>query len=202
MTLPKDALPPIGSVVAFAGPSESVPSGWMICDGRKLPKDQYDELFHAIGTSWGGDGSHDFYLPDLRGQFIRGVDRKADGTEEQVRRDPDRDSRYGFLPPDIGASPGNPGNKVGSFQHGATARPAYPFITDTPGNHHHGDPTWNGKPGPYELATVSRGFGAHDYGSESAPTSEAGTHTHKVISGGDTETRPVNAYVNFIIRVR
>ena len=31
-------------------------------------------------------------------------------------------------------------------------------------------------------------------------TSESERHVHEVLSGGDSETRPVNAYVNWIIK--
>lgn len=202
MALEKEALPPIGSVTAFAGPPEKIPPGWMVCDGRKLSVNQYPDLFEGIGTSWGGDGAPNFYLPDLRGQFLRGVDLKQDGAADQDKRDPDRELRYGVCPPDAAQNPGNSGNKVGSFQGCATTRPATSFITDNPGDHFHDDPTWNGKPDRYELATQYRGPGGYDYGAQSAPTGANGNHTHKVIGGGDSETRPVNAYVYFIIRVK
>lgn len=193
---------PIGSIVAFAGPPGRIPSNWMVCDGRKLSDVQFPELHKQIGNTWGGDGAPNFYLPDLRGQFLRGVDRKQDGTADATLRDPDRDSRDSFTPPDAPANPGNTGNAVGSFQGSATSRPGTQFVTDNPGDHYHGDPTWNGLGGPYELATSYRGPGGYDYGPQSAPTTNAGAHTHVITGGGDRETRPVNAYVYFIIRVK
>lgn len=197
-----DTSVPVGSIVAFAGPVHKIPANWLVCDGRKLNPNEYGDLAGKIGTTWGGDNASFFYLPDLRGQFLRGVDRRGDGTEELPKRDPNRESRYAFLPPDAPNNPGNGGNAVGSFQGGATARPSTEFLTDNPGDHSHGDPTWNGSAGPYELATLYRGPGGHDYGADSAPTTTAGAHTHKIIGGGDPETRPVNAYVYYIIRAK
>jgi len=193
---------PIGSIVAFAGPPSNIPANWMVCDGRKLDKTQYSALHDRIGETWGGDGAPNFYLPDLRGQFLRGVDRKQDGKADPTKRDPERDSRDSFTPPDSPTNPGNKGNDVGSFQGSATARPGTQFVTDNPGDHHHGDPTWNGGPGQFELATSFRGPGGFDYGAQSAPTTNAGAHSHVIIGGGDSETRPINAYVYFIIRAK
>lgn len=66
-------LVPPGAVMAFAMPS--VPSGWLLCDGRTVLRSQYPSLYAAIGTTWGaGDGVSTFALPDLRGEFIRGWD--------------------------------------------------------------------------------------------------------------------------------
>lgn len=193
---------PIGSIVAFAGPPANKPTNWLVCDGRKISRNDYPDLHRRIGNTWGGDGAPYFYLPDLRGQFLRGVDRKEDGTEELPKRDPNRESRYSYQPPDAPHNPGNGGNAVGSFQGVATARPGIEFTTDNTGNHVHGDPTWNGYGGPYELATQFRGPGSHDYGAQSAPTTAAGEHTHKVTGGGDPETRPVNVYVYYLIRAK
>ena len=64
---------PAGTVLPFAG--ETAPSGWAICNGDAVSRTDYAELFTAIGELWGvGDGSHTFNLPDMRGQFLRGLD--------------------------------------------------------------------------------------------------------------------------------
>lgn len=53
----------------------TAPAGWMACDGRTLSRSVYASLFAAIGTTYGaGDGSTTFNIPDLRGEFIRGLD--------------------------------------------------------------------------------------------------------------------------------
>ena len=62
---------PIGTVVAFAG--FAIPSGWLSCNGSAKVITQFPELYAAIlGTYGGGGGS--FNVPDLRGEFIRGMD--------------------------------------------------------------------------------------------------------------------------------
>jgi microcystin-dependent protein len=64
---------PAGTVVAFAG--SAAPSGWLVCNGAAISRTTYAALFAAIGTAHGaGDGATTFNLPDLRGEFIRGLD--------------------------------------------------------------------------------------------------------------------------------
>lgn len=45
------------------------PQGWLPCDGRLLPIQQYTALFSLLGTTYGGDGQTTFALPDLRGRM-------------------------------------------------------------------------------------------------------------------------------------
>lgn len=64
---------PSGAVMVFA--MNSVPSGYLACNGTAVSRSTYAALFAAIGTTWGaGDGSTTFNLPDLRGEFVRGFD--------------------------------------------------------------------------------------------------------------------------------
>lgn len=69
-----------GMIVGFACPPtidslDNVPAGWFFCDGSAVSRITYSTLFDTIGTYWGeGDGSSTFNLPDLRGEFLRGID--------------------------------------------------------------------------------------------------------------------------------
>lgn len=45
-----------------------VPAGWLPCDGRLLPINEYTALYSLIGNIYGGDGRTNFGLPDLRGR--------------------------------------------------------------------------------------------------------------------------------------
>ena len=42
------------------------PDGWAPCYGQLLPIAHNEALFSLIGTYYGGDGQHNFALPDLR----------------------------------------------------------------------------------------------------------------------------------------
>lgn len=64
---------PIGAVCYFA--METPPIGWLVANGQEVSRTAYPVLFSTIGVTYGrGDGSTTFKLPDLRGEFIRGLD--------------------------------------------------------------------------------------------------------------------------------
>jgi len=44
------------------------PKGWAFCNGQLLPINQNFALFSLLGTTYGGDGTTNFALPDLRGR--------------------------------------------------------------------------------------------------------------------------------------
>ncbi|MFF3601836.1 phage tail protein [Kitasatospora indigofera] len=60
----------IGEIRIF--PGNFVPAGWAACAGQLLLVRQNSTLFAVIGTTYGGDGSTDFRLPDLRDRFPMG----------------------------------------------------------------------------------------------------------------------------------
>ena len=60
----------LGQVIAYAG--AQVPTGWALCDGSLLQVSDNEPLFQLIGTTYGGDGSSTFALPDLRGRMVVG----------------------------------------------------------------------------------------------------------------------------------
>ena len=48
---------------------------WMICNGRELSREEYADLFAAIGETFGdGNGVTTFNIPDCRGVAVRGYD--------------------------------------------------------------------------------------------------------------------------------
>lgn len=64
---------PAGKVDFFA--MVTAPSGYLKANGSAVSRTTYAALFAAIGTVYGtGDGSSTFNLPDLRGEFVRGLD--------------------------------------------------------------------------------------------------------------------------------
>ncbi len=55
-------------------PSDSIPDGWLLCDGSSVLRATYPDLFSAIGTTFGAaDGTH-FNLPNLKGRVVVGKD--------------------------------------------------------------------------------------------------------------------------------
>lgn len=63
---------PAGTMQMFAG--NTIPAGWLLCDGSAVSRTYYAKLFSAIGTTWGaGDGSTTFNLPNSIGRFAEGA---------------------------------------------------------------------------------------------------------------------------------
>lgn len=166
-----DALCPPGSILPYGGDASTVPDGWILCDGRPLPIAAYGRLHAAIGFAWGNPGAGQFRVPDLRGLFLRGVDGSP--VTGESGRDPDRsDAGRGQLHPGS-----NFGNRVGSWQSDAFAshdHEVYP-----------------------KLSGYNLGEGNYMQGSPINPTPYGDANTG--IRGGN-ETRPKNAYVNYIIK--
>ncbi len=51
-------------IVAF----DFAPKGWAQCNGQLLPINQNQALFSILGTTYGGNGTTNFALPEMRGR--------------------------------------------------------------------------------------------------------------------------------------
>jgi microcystin-dependent protein len=70
------ALIPTATIVQY--PSNTVPAGYLSCNGAAVSRLAYATLFAAIGTSYGaGDLSSTFNIPDLRGRTPLGSGQKS-----------------------------------------------------------------------------------------------------------------------------
>jgi len=58
--------PFLGQIMLFAG--NFAPRGWATCDGQLLSISTNTALFSILGTTYGGNGTTTFALPDLRGR--------------------------------------------------------------------------------------------------------------------------------------
>jgi microcystin-dependent protein len=54
----------IGVIQMFAG--YRCPNNFMFCEGQTLSINDHQALYSIIGSVYGGDGIHNFKLPDLR----------------------------------------------------------------------------------------------------------------------------------------
>jgi microcystin-dependent protein len=163
--------PPIPSGSVIAFGGPFAPAGWLLCEGSLVDRAAYPDLFAAIGTAHGaGDGSTTFALPDYRGRFLRGVTGSSSA-------DPEADLRLAMSPG------GNAGNAVGSSQGSEV------------GAHLHGMGFGSG-----DSTTMVVGGGSTSRLASFIKdewTSPVKPHTD--LSAGK-ESRPVNAYVNFLIK--
>lgn len=65
----------IGTIKAFAG--TTIPTNWMLADGRSLLRAEYPQLADAMGIS---AGATNFNIPDLRNRFIYGASAPGVGA--------------------------------------------------------------------------------------------------------------------------
>jgi hypothetical protein len=179
-----------GMIIAFGG--SVAPSGWLLCDGRTVSRAVYTSLFGIIGTSFGaGDGISTFNIPDLRGTFLRGRDAGA-GI------DSDRNTRFALN------AGGSTGDSVGSVQNSATAVNGL-RIPD----HRHTIPS----PDPGHYGLIRRSIAGENNTAPGADTQGSGTEPDlsaapqggvtdmaSLVLSGDSETRPRNVYVNYLIK--
>jgi len=173
---------PTGAIMAW--PVESAPSGFILCHGQAISRSTYSDLFSLIGVMYGaGDGSANFNLPDYRGQFLRG---RANGSAN----DPDRSSR-------TDRGDGNGGDNVGTKQDYGILQHSHG--NNSNGTNNHGFNTNNNNTGAFSKS-------GHSYGGTRASSHEIITNSwgtnHANVSGHVTnnEIRPINIYVNWIIK--
>ncbi|MDH1590531.1 phage tail protein, partial [Stutzerimonas stutzeri] len=154
---------PAGMVAYFC--QLAAPTGWLKANGAEVSRTAYAELFAAIGTTYGAGNSFDtFNLPDLRGEFIRGLD---DGRGVDA------------------------GRGLGSRQTDQNKAHAHEATATSGGAHSHSvsyqATSYSGAPG----AATGNGFTNR---STTTSTGSAGAHTHTVTveNSGGNEARPRN----------
>lgn len=171
-------LVPTGTVVAFAGTTP--PSGWLKCDGTAVSRTTYSALFAAIGVAHGaGNLTTTFNLPDYRGRFLRGVDGGAG-------RDPDAAARIAM------ALNGNTGDAVGSVQLDAFEEHTHYRRSDK-------DYELSVTYGSAALLDTGDAGGIYTSGGYTSPYTGGSVYPASGTHFG-TESRPVNAGVNYIIK--
>lgn len=182
---------PVGTMVPFAGPITGPTRralrrrGWLPCDGAEVTERRYPELFRVIGRAygWPNDPSKPgvFYLPDCRGLFLRGVNGDATrwpDSDSSTQRDPEAKERTAYRN-------GNAGNAVGSVQLDGFQEHEHVYAHVVQAG------TVNNTQGTMAVATIN---------DEDKTTSSVSTSGKPRVV--PQETRPINLYVNFIIKCR
>lgn len=182
---------PIGAVMAFAGllsdPDKGrnnkfllEKSGWALCDGRQLEEDEYPELFKAIGHVYGGECGT-FNIPDYGGYFLRGVSV----SENSKGRDPDAKER------EFNASGGGSPGDAGSTQEDALQKHVHEYdtvsISTAPGG---------------EIPSAASLVIEKPSKTKGPEKSEDDPVNSEKVKVSDSETRPKNIYVHFIIKCK
>lgn len=167
----QQSLNPPGVILPYGG--TSAPSGYLLCDSASYLRSTYPALFAVIGEAFGAADSTHFNVPGPQGLFLR-------GTDNGTGNDPDTLTRTASNPG------GNTGDNVGSIQGFATQ------------NHQHAQ-TGYVNVGPPAVSGMAR---ASNFVGNDLLNSGILTATMAATGGiqTSTETRPINLYVNYIIK--
>lgn len=169
---------PAGAVVLWT--SESVPTGWLECNGAAISRTDYAALFAIIGTTYGaGNGYSTFNIPDYRGKFPRGW---AHGSTN----DPDRTGR-------TNRGDGITGDRIGTNQLSAFQGHKHYFLNS--GGLQTAWPVGISAGNSYVTAS---GGGSQSYTHEIGNPRDDGTNGSPRTS---TESRPLNINTMFIIKI-
>jgi len=127
----------VGEIKTFAVGADSkdlidqlAKQGWVEAAGQSAIRKDFDELWKIMGTDWGSaDSTNVFFLPDLRGLFLRGWEHGRTAPEshpespymgEPKDLSDARGARRPEIPTTVG-SVGASGNHVGSMESDAFA---------------------------------------------------------------------------------
>ncbi|XOV93505.1 MAG: phage tail protein [Bacteroidota bacterium] len=164
---------PIGTIIAYSGDSSTIDfDAWRLCDGAEIDRNEYAALFDVIGTSWGAGDGERTFALP----DFRGMFLR--GADYGAEKDPDVADRFNGR---------NLPGEVGSYQDDAFQGHEH-FLRSTPNNGRSGNNTTNygvgakvGERSGTGAPTLMEGFGEVRFSSE---------------------TRPNNAYVNWLVKVR
>jgi microcystin-dependent protein len=128
-------------------------SGWLICNGRSLNRNDYHELFEVIGTTYGSSSATTFNLPDCRGRVLGAIGQGTSLTNRSM------------------------GSAVGEEKHVMTISELVSHThsgnTDGSGNHSHTGTTDNGGDHSHTGTTDNEGDHSH-----TGSTNTSGDHSH------------------------
>ncbi len=110
---------PTGAVMAWSG--DTVPTAWLLCDGRTVPKDDYLALWNEIGTAYnvGGESALEFRLPKLNDAIPRTGDGSIDGALETRGTGSGANTSTLIHPANAGTYTGNTSNQNANHIHDA-----------------------------------------------------------------------------------
>ena len=99
---------PIGVVVHYMG--DTIPEGYLLCNGASLSRTEYPELFAVLGTKCGAADTAHFNIPDTHHRFLEGTTVLSEIGKYIAEGLPNIDGTSllaGFVTPESGAVCGN-----------------------------------------------------------------------------------------------
>lgn len=194
--------PLAGMIAAFA--RSSAPYGWLKANGAAVSRTTFVDLFTAIGTTFGeGDGVNTFNLPDMRGEFIRGLDESrgvdpgrglgsGQASQNLLHSHTAATSEDGDHTHTITGTASAAGAHSHTFNINRQGSSADHRVLDMP-------PGRTGSEGTAKVAVDSAGEHTHTI---TATAAASGTHSHTVTlsQDGGNEARPRNVAALYCIK--
>jgi microcystin-dependent protein len=165
---------PTGAVITYAG--SSAPTGWLLCNGNTVPNgigtvQGVTADFSALYAVVGSTYGSAGKLPDCGGVFVRGAGSQTIGAETYTAT-------------------------LGAPQNDATA--VNGLTVTAVGDHAHNTTNSGTAGGAYTNPALRLTWTSDSSFINTYTTSANGAHTHALT--GDTETRPANIALNYIIK--
>ena len=164
---------PTGSIAMW--PTNSAPSGYLLCAGAAVSRTTYAALFAVIGTTFGaGDGSTTFNLPDYRDRMPIGA-----GTSYAV-------------------------NTKGGSKDAIVVAHTHTGTTSTNGDHNHTS-KWGQAAQGTAWSAIGNTVSSYSLAVDAAATTTAGAHNHTFTtdstgSSGTNANLPPYIGIQFIIK--
>ncbi|HWZ50833.1 MAG TPA: tail fiber protein [Granulicella sp.] len=123
------------------------PNGWALCNGQTLPISSNQALFALLGTTYGGNGTTNFNLPDLQGRvplhagagaglpvYVQGEKGGAASIVLSQQQMPSHTHTATFAPSGGGGTPTVNVSISGSTGAGTTATPTGNYLAGVTSN--------------------------------------------------------------------
>ncbi len=129
------------------------PKGFALCNGQLLPINQNQALYSLLGTTYGGNGSTTFGLPNLQGSAALGFGSSTQGnyTQGQVGGETSHQLQTTEIPAHIHTAAGSsqtPTSNSPVNAYPTTDNTALPFATSSGAVQMQSSPSVGGQPHP------------------------------------------------------
>lgn len=186
---------PVGAIMMF--PYGCAPACFLSCDGRKLSKAEFPELFELIGNTF-GETTDMFCLPDLRGKFVRGYDSSGIYDTERAIGDYQEDALQGHSHATIWSEDKTGEN--GAHNHTLYGDNGKWYVSDSDRSSRRGG-ILSGSYSDYKDGQKTSSEGLHSHTLPELRIGEVCTTNHGRVKVAN-ETRPKNICLNFCIKVK
>ena len=192
---------PTGTIFPFAGAETDIPGGYLECDGSQKSSTTYSELSTLLGNTYNNGqtpSSGNFFLPDLRGQFIRGWDHGANVDSGRTRGSTQNDANKAH---NHAASSNASVSESGHFHHSFRSGNAGQLQHNSNLNSGNFPASGTGAGNLNECYNITASGSTPNVGRTSSKTTGVSVNVSTNTSNdGTTESRPKNIAMIYIIK--